>query len=224
MVVEVLHPSRPNVPKAELEAKLAGIYKTDKERVTTFGFRTQFGGGRSTGFALIYDDLESQKKFEPRYRLVRVRRQFSFLLLLSVLTFVTFAFSLVLLQRWTRHPVSSERRGKTVQRRCVSSVFIDQPAFLHPISSAPRYQKVQGCRSPEEEVICSPLFFSLTFGCPVLVQGLCVRTLLKNCSCRSVITTRFFFYTCCLYAPCTHLRHSNCTIIYTSARVLQMNK
>lgn len=73
MVVEVLHPSRPNVPKAELEGKLASIYKTDKERVITFGFRTQFGGGRSTGFALIYDDLESQKKFEPRYRLVRVR-------------------------------------------------------------------------------------------------------------------------------------------------------
>ena len=35
------------------------------------GFRTQFGGGKSTGFALIYDTLESAKKFEPKYRLVR---------------------------------------------------------------------------------------------------------------------------------------------------------
>jgi len=48
------------------------MYKTDKERVVTFGFRTQFGGGRSTGFGLIYDDEASQKKFEPRFRLVRV--------------------------------------------------------------------------------------------------------------------------------------------------------
>lgn len=71
-VIDVLHPSRPNVAKAELQEKLAGLYKTHKDRVVTFGFRTQFGGGRSTGFALIYDDEASQKKFEPRYRLVRV--------------------------------------------------------------------------------------------------------------------------------------------------------
>jgi len=70
-VVDILHPSRPNVPKAELSEKLAALYKTDKNRVVTFGLRTQFGGGRSTGFALIYDDEASQKKFEPKYRLVR---------------------------------------------------------------------------------------------------------------------------------------------------------
>ena len=71
-VVDVLHPSRANVPKAELSEKLASVYKTDKARVVTFGFRTHFGGGRRTGFALIYDDEASQKKFEPRYRLIRV--------------------------------------------------------------------------------------------------------------------------------------------------------
>ncbi|KAG6902865.1 hypothetical protein C0995_010034 [Termitomyces sp. Mi166 len=70
-VLDVLHPSRPNVSKAELSEKLAALYKTQKERVVTFGFRTHFGGGRSTGFALIYDDEASQKKFEPKYRLVR---------------------------------------------------------------------------------------------------------------------------------------------------------
>lgn len=71
MVVEVLHPSRANVSKSDLNEKLAGIYKVDKTRVVTFGFRTQFGGGRSTGFALIYDDEASQRKFEPTYRLLR---------------------------------------------------------------------------------------------------------------------------------------------------------
>ena len=30
------------------------------------------GGGRSTGFALIYDSLNDVKKFEAKYRLARV--------------------------------------------------------------------------------------------------------------------------------------------------------
>lgn len=72
MVVDVLHPSRPNVSKTELSQKLAQLYKTDAARVVPFGFRTHFGGGRSTGFALIYDDEAAHKRFEPRYRLVRV--------------------------------------------------------------------------------------------------------------------------------------------------------
>ena len=33
----------------------------------------QFGGGKSTGFGLIYDTVDSAKKFEPKYRLIRVR-------------------------------------------------------------------------------------------------------------------------------------------------------
>jgi len=70
-VVDILHPSRPNISRADLSERLATLYKTDKNRVVTFGLRTQFGGGRSTGFALIYDDEAAQKKFEPKYRLVR---------------------------------------------------------------------------------------------------------------------------------------------------------
>jgi hypothetical protein len=37
-----------------------------------FGFRTAFGGGKSTGFCLIYDNLEAAKKYEPKHRLARV--------------------------------------------------------------------------------------------------------------------------------------------------------
>ncbi|KIM66176.1 hypothetical protein SCLCIDRAFT_14547 [Scleroderma citrinum Foug A] len=70
-VLDVLHPSRPNVSKDELSEKLAAMYKTDKARVVLFGFRTHFGGGKSTGFGLVYDDEASQRKFEPKYRLVR---------------------------------------------------------------------------------------------------------------------------------------------------------
>ncbi|PQQ03375.1 40S ribosomal protein S24-1 [Prunus yedoensis var. nudiflora] len=50
-VIDVLHPGRPNVSKAELKEKLAR--------------------GKSTGFGLIYDSVENAKKYEPKYRLIR---------------------------------------------------------------------------------------------------------------------------------------------------------
>lgn len=47
------------------------MFKSTPDVIFSFGFRTQFGGGRTTGFALIYDTLEQAKKFEPKHRLVR---------------------------------------------------------------------------------------------------------------------------------------------------------
>lgn len=72
MVLDVIHPARPNVSKSELQEKLGELYKSPKEHVFVFGMRTHYGGGRSTGFALIYDSKEALEKFEPTYRLVRV--------------------------------------------------------------------------------------------------------------------------------------------------------
>ncbi|KAJ3127823.1 ribosomal 40S subunit protein S24B [Nowakowskiella sp. JEL0407] len=71
MVLDVLHPGQANVSKKDLQAKLAKLYNSDESNVIVFGFRTQFGGGKSTGFALIYDSMDALKKFEPKYRLVR---------------------------------------------------------------------------------------------------------------------------------------------------------
>eukprot|EP01126_Amoeba_proteus_P036960 TRINITY_DN3786_c0_g1_i2.p1 TRINITY_DN3786_c0_g1~~TRINITY_DN3786_c0_g1_i2.p1 ORF type:complete len:130 (-),score=24.88 TRINITY_DN3786_c0_g1_i2:84-473(-) len=71
MIVDVVHHGRPNVPKTELSEKLAKMYRTDTTNVVLFGFRTAFGGGKSTGFGLIYDDVSALKEFEPKYRLVR---------------------------------------------------------------------------------------------------------------------------------------------------------
>ncbi|KAI8852515.1 ribosomal protein L23/L15e core domain-containing protein [Chytridium lagenaria] len=70
-VVDVIHPGRPNISHKELGEKLAKLYKSESENVFTFGLRTAFGGGKSTGFALIYDSLDAAKKFEPKYRLIR---------------------------------------------------------------------------------------------------------------------------------------------------------
>lgn len=48
---------------------------SDPTTVTLFGFRTHFGGGKSTGFCLIYDSVEDMKKFEPKFRLARAGLQ-----------------------------------------------------------------------------------------------------------------------------------------------------
>merc|ERR1712033_78251 len=71
MVVDVLHPGKATVSKQELRDKLARIYKSTADCVMCFGFKTVFGGGKTTGFALIYDSLDYLKKYEPKYRLQR---------------------------------------------------------------------------------------------------------------------------------------------------------
>nr|CAD7262929.1 unnamed protein product [Timema shepardi] len=70
-VVDVLHPGQPSVKKTEIREKLGKMYKIAPDLVFVFGFRTAFGGGKSTGFGLIYDTLDFAKKFEPKHRLQR---------------------------------------------------------------------------------------------------------------------------------------------------------
>mmetsp|Transcript_14257 Transcript_14257/g.19503 ORF Transcript_14257/g.19503 Transcript_14257/m.19503 type:complete len:140 (+) Transcript_14257:44-463(+) len=72
-IVDVIHPGRANVSKSELKEKVGSMFKvsTELDRIFLFGFRTAFGGGRSTGFALIYDSLDAAKKYEPKFRLAR---------------------------------------------------------------------------------------------------------------------------------------------------------
>ena len=71
MVVDVLHPGRANVSKKELKEVIGGMFKADSKLVILFGFKTKFGGGKSTGFCLIYDNENSMMKFEPKHRMVR---------------------------------------------------------------------------------------------------------------------------------------------------------
>ncbi|XP_067936140.1 small ribosomal subunit protein eS24-like [Watersipora subatra] len=71
MVVDILHPGGPTVKKTEVREKLARMYKTTPDTIFCYGFKTNFGGGRTSGFALIYDSLDYAKKFEPKHRLAR---------------------------------------------------------------------------------------------------------------------------------------------------------
>merc|ERR1712105_42358 len=71
MVVDVIHPGKASVAKTDVREKLAKMYNCTADRVFTFGFKTNFGGGKSTGFGLIYDTMDFAKKFEPKSRLIR---------------------------------------------------------------------------------------------------------------------------------------------------------
>lgn len=67
---DILHPGHAGIAKSDLSERLAQLYKASKEQVSVFGLRTHFGGGKTSGFALVYDSVEALKKFEPRHRLV----------------------------------------------------------------------------------------------------------------------------------------------------------
>ena len=102
-----------------------------------FGFKVAFGGGRSTGFGMIYDSLVAAKKFEPKYRLTRVSRPPLECTLVAGVGLLgawrrdggrPFPFSLCdaciprssVWARPRRRPASSARRGRTVPRRCAA--------------------------------------------------------------------------------------------------------
>ncbi|KAJ4454981.1 putative 40S ribosomal protein S24 [Paratrimastix pyriformis] len=72
MIVDVIHGGQACMTKQQIREKLAEKYAVkDVAQVSVFGVRTAFGGGKSTGFALIYDTLDACKRYEPRYRKIR---------------------------------------------------------------------------------------------------------------------------------------------------------
>merc|ERR1711924_441689 len=93
MIVDIIHPDSATPKKTEVRDALAKNYKTQADHIIAFGFKTVFGGGKTSGFALIYDSVEAAKKNEPRFRLV-----------MDSLT------------RLKRNPENKERNSETVNR------------------------------------------------------------------------------------------------------------
>ena len=153
---DVLHPSRPNVSKDELREKLAGLYKMNKDQVSVFGFRTQFGGGKSTGFALLYDSAEAMKKFEPHYRLVRYgqankiekasRQQRTWPPYIYIPSPASAVWQM-------RRLASIMREGSRTDM-----LFVNRQATQEPQQGVPWYRKDQGPSQGQEEVNYSPCF------------------------------------------------------------------
>jgi len=73
MILDCIHPGAPNVSKETLRGLLSKKYRTDEKNIVLFGFKTHFGGGRSTGFCLIYDNRDYMMKYEPKGRLRKLK-------------------------------------------------------------------------------------------------------------------------------------------------------
>ena len=63
LVLEVFHEGKPNVSQADLKQLISNKFKWDPKNLVIFGFRTAFGGHRSTGFCLAYDNQQSLVKY-----------------------------------------------------------------------------------------------------------------------------------------------------------------
>ncbi|KAL5966101.1 40S ribosomal protein S24 [Taenia solium] len=71
MILDIFHPGQPVLSKKEIRERLAKKYKTTPDVVFAFGFRTKFGGGKSSGFVNVYDSLDYAKRYEPKFRQAR---------------------------------------------------------------------------------------------------------------------------------------------------------
>merc|ERR1712159_642093 len=71
VMMELIHPDQGNVSKTVLKDKIAGMFKAKPEAIAIFGLKSKFGGGRSSGFALIYDNLDARKKCDSKNNLRR---------------------------------------------------------------------------------------------------------------------------------------------------------
>lgn len=68
MVIYVLNPGKATVSKQKFgnkKKKFTRRYKTTPDVIFVFGLTTLFGGGKTTGFGMIYDSLDYAKKSEP---------------------------------------------------------------------------------------------------------------------------------------------------------------
>ena len=70
--MEVIHPGRANLSRTQLQEELSKRHKvSDNQCIFLKGFRTQYGGGKTIGFAAIYDNIDAAKKYEPKFMLIR---------------------------------------------------------------------------------------------------------------------------------------------------------
>ena len=70
-VVDMMHVGGKAPTRDEIKDQVASQLKANKDLVVIFGLHTKFGGGRTTGFGFIYDNLDALKNVEPKHRLIK---------------------------------------------------------------------------------------------------------------------------------------------------------
>merc|ERR1712048_1298679 len=71
MCIEIIHTSKVNISKAQIRENIAKKYNVSAEQVAVYGLKFKFGGGRSTGFALVYDSVDARKANDQKALLKR---------------------------------------------------------------------------------------------------------------------------------------------------------
>ena len=69
--IEIIHTSKASISKTMIKDKLSKMFKASAECIAVFGMKFKFGGGRSTGFALIYDNIDARKACDMKHLLLR---------------------------------------------------------------------------------------------------------------------------------------------------------
>jgi len=69
--IEMIHPDLAGVKKSEIKAVIGKKFKATEDRIAVFGVRAKFGGGRSSGFVTVYDDMDARKKYDNKANLAR---------------------------------------------------------------------------------------------------------------------------------------------------------
>ena len=73
MVVDVYHDRSANVTKEQIRQAISNKYK--KNHIVLVDCKKLFGGGRTKGVALVYDNEDSMKRVENQRRLDREARE-----------------------------------------------------------------------------------------------------------------------------------------------------
>ena len=61
--------------KSEIKASIAKKFKASEYRIAVFGVKPKFGGGRSSGFVTVYDDVDARIKYDTKTNLNRVSEE-----------------------------------------------------------------------------------------------------------------------------------------------------
>merc|ERR1712156_8843 len=71
MAVDILHPEVSNVKKTDIKTSVSKKFKATEDRIAVFGVRPKFGGGRTSAFVTVYDDVEARKKYDSKTNIAR---------------------------------------------------------------------------------------------------------------------------------------------------------
>merc|ERR1712228_264016 len=72
MVVDIRHQHLATLSRRLIPRRICKAYKVkDPHTIVLFGFKSKYGGGKTTGFCLIYDNFRARRRYDCRHRLVR---------------------------------------------------------------------------------------------------------------------------------------------------------